>query len=435
MCITIVAGLCDIANALPAVELATVLYPTTLMKHAVATLYAHIIKFLVQAFSWYEESKIARAIHSITKPAALRYDDTIKAIQSAARNISEQATASSRAEQRVMHHEIRAMRAEVQDGMSRESDDLTNLRLEIHMLKDVINGLKANAVASHTFKESARIQIRHDVSNAQLEEALSVITSSSSLIPEIGLQAATVRRNRHQSIKAVRCAPFWLSPEMQTWNAQPASSSMLLKAAFRDRLQIQDFCTSVIQQLKSNHIATFWVLKSKGQTCSVMEVLKSLVLQALSLDRTMRSDIALSFQLQKLRGIMVAEDWVNLLGELLEHFSLAYIIIEAEAMPPLDAIQLQSDLRELDQGLSARGAKTRIKLLYVIYGVNSVLSQAQDELMLQVRRTATRKGQCVPADPLATVNRSSLPIASPRAPGSRPSSSYRRRGVWQQKIR
>jgi hypothetical protein len=51
------------------------------MKHLVSMLYAHIVRFLIRALKYYEESSIMRAVHSITKPAALRYNDLIKLIQ------------------------------------------------------------------------------------------------------------------------------------------------------------------------------------------------------------------------------------------------------------------------------------------------------------------------------------------------------------------
>ena len=76
-------GLCDIADALPRVEIAAYLYPVDAMKRAVSVLYAHILKFLLRAFDWYKEGKIVHAIHSIIKPVALRYDDLLQDLRQA----------------------------------------------------------------------------------------------------------------------------------------------------------------------------------------------------------------------------------------------------------------------------------------------------------------------------------------------------------------
>ena len=51
------------------------------MKRLVATVYANILKFLIAALEWYDEGKIAYAIHAITRPAALRYDDVLQEIE------------------------------------------------------------------------------------------------------------------------------------------------------------------------------------------------------------------------------------------------------------------------------------------------------------------------------------------------------------------
>ena len=74
---TIISALSDIADSLPRVELAIIIYPTLAMQREVSMLYAYIIRFLVRAWEYFSESKLSRAIHAITKPSALRYDDIL----------------------------------------------------------------------------------------------------------------------------------------------------------------------------------------------------------------------------------------------------------------------------------------------------------------------------------------------------------------------
>ncbi|KAF2199214.1 hypothetical protein GQ43DRAFT_357258, partial [Delitschia confertaspora ATCC 74209] len=119
---TIVADLCEITDALPQIDLPCLLYPSPVMNLTIATLYVHIISFLVRALEWYEESKLKRAIHPITKPAALRYNDFIKEIQRCTRTVYDLAAASSHVEQRDIHHQIRYPVSAVQclEGAVRE---------------------------------------------------------------------------------------------------------------------------------------------------------------------------------------------------------------------------------------------------------------------------------------------------------------------------
>lgn len=84
-------------------ELATVLYPTERMKLALAEIYATIMQFLIRAHGWFNESRLSRAIHSITRPAELRYSDLLVEMESATRNFDSLAMAASHAEQRDMH--------------------------------------------------------------------------------------------------------------------------------------------------------------------------------------------------------------------------------------------------------------------------------------------------------------------------------------------
>ena len=102
-------GLCHVADSLPRVEFLTLLYPTRRMKQAVANLYAYIIRFLIRAQSWYQESKPLHALHSFTRPAELRYADLIEDIEACTRTVDSLASAGAQAEQRDMHLKLQAL--------------------------------------------------------------------------------------------------------------------------------------------------------------------------------------------------------------------------------------------------------------------------------------------------------------------------------------
>ena len=96
-------GLCQIADSLPQIELYTVLYPTTRMKQVVSELYALVIRFLIRARDWYQESKPMHVLHSLTRPVELRYADLVDDIEVCTRVIYRIASAAAQAEQRDMH--------------------------------------------------------------------------------------------------------------------------------------------------------------------------------------------------------------------------------------------------------------------------------------------------------------------------------------------
>jgi hypothetical protein len=102
-------GLSQIGDCLPRLQLASVLYPTKMMKSAVAELYAYIIQFCIRAQDWYQEGKVFHVLHSITRPVELRYADLIEEIERCSRNVDGLAVAGSQAEQRDMHVELQQL--------------------------------------------------------------------------------------------------------------------------------------------------------------------------------------------------------------------------------------------------------------------------------------------------------------------------------------
>ena len=126
------------------------------MKQAISVLYAHVMKFLLRALDWYEEGRVVHAIHSITKPAALRYDDLLEDIRRATRKIADLAIASSQAEQRDMHHEIQALRV-------------------------LVTQFKEDMVLGQSIQASTLLECRHALSDIQLTQALTLISSACSV--------------------------------------------------------------------------------------------------------------------------------------------------------------------------------------------------------------------------------------------------------------
>ena len=354
------------------------------MKQAVSVLYAHIIEFLLRALEWYDEGKIAHAIHSITKPAALRYDDLIEDIRRATRTIGDLAITSSHAEQRDIHHELRALTSLVK-------------QLEEKMLLD--QSIKASTLLEH----------RHALSDIQLTQALTFVSSACSVDYKTSLQTSILMRDRQRlASKILKCTPFWMSSELNTWNTSQNSSLITLRATFRNRFYIRDFRTNVIEQLLNAHIAVLWVLKPRVQTYhSVSEVLKSLIHQALSLDHASHTDSMFSFQLRKFLDAHFEKDYLILLVSILQHFKLVYVIVEAGAMKPADASQCQEHLRELSQKLSEQDAVTVVKIMILSYGPDTQLLLSKESIVLKFRKTSYRKGKKLPREPLQSVAKGS----------------------------
>ena len=339
-------------------------------------MYAHIIKFLLRALDWFEEGKIAHAIHSITHPAALQYQDLLEGIQQTSRSIANSAITSSQAEQRDMHNELRS---------------LTNL---VKRLNDDVQSIWASMLES-----------RRALSEVQLTQALTLVSSACSVDHKSNFQTSLFIRNKHRlKSKNSICPAFWMSPDLQAWDTSRQSSSINLQAPFKTRLYCRDFCTNVIEQLRQSHITVIWILKPRDQKYyPAIEVLKSLIYQALIVDEASHLDLAMSFQLRKFLDAHSLADYVAFLGSVLEHFKLVYIIVEAGAMYPVDAVQCKQSLLELSRRLSERDASTIVKIMTMNYFPGSLSSSPKEDILVRFKKASRRKSKKMPVEPLQSV--------------------------------
>ena len=377
----VITGLCDVADALPRVEISIYLYPTDAMQQAVSILYAHIIKFLVRAFNWCEEGKIAHAIRSIIKPAALHYDDLLEDIRGSTRKIADLATTNSQVEQR-------------------------DINLELQALTALVKQMREDILRDQSIKGSMLLEHRHALSEIQLTQTLVHISSACIVDHGASLQATLLLRDKHR-LRAIRsrCPPFWLSSELHAWNDSRTSSSITIRASFKNRPYIRDFCTNVIQQLRNAGVAVLWVLKSRNQICySIIEILKSLINQALTLDPTPCLNSKPSFQLRQFLDAQSADDYVNLLGSCLEHFRLVHILVEAEAMQSIESFSCHEYLDKLSRKLSEHHAATILKIMMLRHGPEVGTSQIQGGVLLKVQRGSRRKGVRMPYEPLQNLD-------------------------------
>lgn len=110
---TLANAISQIAEALPHVEIRSIIYPTQRMEAAVTDLYASILKFLVRARDWYEEGRFKHFLHSITRPVELRYNDLLQDIAENSNLIRQIAELGHQAESRDVHGVVQEINSAV----------------------------------------------------------------------------------------------------------------------------------------------------------------------------------------------------------------------------------------------------------------------------------------------------------------------------------
>ncbi|KAK5458467.1 hypothetical protein LTS15_004549 [Exophiala xenobiotica] len=414
---TIVIGFCEVADALPRTELFLELYPTDAMKNAVTTIYTWILRFLIRALKWYEEGKIRHALNAIIKPAALQYDDVMNGIRRSCHIMSNRASASSLAEQRDMHEKVRALQDSstlalpVIQAQQRE----TNLRLSVfqdhissalsnaekwhdQVSKDVaslmamVRQVRETMVSDQAVNADTRIHLRNTMSEIQLVQALEIVSSSLIFDHMANLQQSIQLRGRRRVKRHQYAMVFQKFPAFNEWNNSAHSGSIKLTSTFKERNILSGSLTLAIESLRQPPVAVMWALRSRTRAYDATEILKSLICQALRLDYSSHTDVKVSFQLRRYLDANSDEDYFNILGELLSHFKLVYIIIQLEAMLSEAASRFQRHLDSLLDRFKNRTPGPILKTLVASSGPLASPPQVRGQHVLRIGGKKQLKG-------------------------------------------
>lgn len=437
---TILTALDDVGGTLSRIELAESLYPTDKMRDTIVTLNCHIMTFLCRAIDWYKMSSFSRTVQSITRPAALRYDDVIQDITKTMSKVTDLAAASSQAEQRDMHEELQSESRSQQDfrltvlrlfedmqqqlnslAQQNTSGDLGAIHQQLRQITGVVHdiGNKQGSSEKLLLQEmvlmkqdlrATQVDIHHRLDEVQLDQAITFIFSKCAFDHKLAYEHAVIRRKVHR-VSAGKCAPFWDSRQLQRWDQATSHSSIILTSTFRDRLNIRDFYTGVIEQLIQSRVAVFWVIQEKhqnGQGFNVFEVLKSLVAQSLSKIPSPTIDTRLSFRVQAFATATTINEHTTLLAELLSKFQLVYIVVDTNALASDTIDDCRDALSNVVQLLRERSQNTVLKTMFIGYGSLRTFSAARTapENVVRVAQTSKRKGKRVPQAPLRGKSRS-----------------------------
>ena len=320
-------GLTEIANILPRAQLLIQLYPTQHIYQVIVSLYSYILRFLIRGLGWYQENKLKHALHSITRPSELRYDDILTRMAGLARNLDEAASAGSHAEQRDMHNSIR-----------RQLQQQEVLQQSIESLTDQVAKLQLSLAADRALNDCARVEFRQELSNIQLAQFLHAIRVHQLPEPVDSLQASLFLATRRSTKVVPKGPPFWLQDEVQQWNRSQASSLLVINGTWKVRFHLQAFCVSSIMALQEDKVPVLWALRStplhesRHQETTPTDLLKYLIVQAIKLNKNLHMDATLAPYLQSYLRVRTQDDWINILASVLAGIPLLYVMVDLQAL-------------------------------------------------------------------------------------------------------
>lgn len=336
------------------------------------------------------------AVHTITRPAALRYHDLIDLIRRDAETVRRHAVTSSQAEIRDIHGRITAFSTQLEKETSTAQAERADIHLKLNTLENLVTQVRQTLEFQHAVQKSNQVQIRTALSDVQLRQALNMVASQCKIDHKSLFQSALQIVNtrgvfRQKSRHSV--ADFWTSPKLQQWSSSATSSTILVSSTFRQSLEIRRCCTEIVKQLLKDRVAVFWVFMSRERKYPLLETLRSLVYQALSLDYSQHTEQSMSFQLSRYLDANFEDDYLNMLGELLQHLKHVYIIVNSESMAPDTAAQCRACLQKLSRLLSDRSCQTILKVIMTSCGSDVRNQDMTGNIVLDLTRPVGRANQ------------------------------------------
>jgi hypothetical protein len=229
------------------------------------------------------------------------------------------------------------------------------------------------------------------------------------LSPEESFRSSVSLRNRRRRQPTASSERFWLTPKFRRWKDEEGSSLLIIKSTFRSRFTVKDFCVNAIEIIRESGVPVLWALKTVvpegGMACDVssLDILKSLVSQALRVPVARQTESFMAAVLARIGRAGTAKDWLSILGSFITPIREIVIIVDWELLTPaLDAaardLSMPVVFLTLFRELAEHNAKTTVKVILVSYGSSTFSMPAppgNQDLVLVVGKAGKHT---IPAD-------------------------------------
>ena len=370
---TFAKALCRIADSLPRQELASVLYPTKQIKQGIAQLYAHLMEFLVKAMKWYREGALKHIVHSITQPVGIRYKEILESIEDCSRNVDKWVIASAQAEMRDMH----VLQQKTLLNVETTKSVVQSNAFTVEEIMKVVVAMTPQL----TQLIAGQLDTNQRVFDLQLSNMLTFTTGSPILDPETSYRYGLLKRNRHK-LRFSRPQSFWQSPKLKLWTNSDSSALVIVTGPYSLREKAKDFGINVIEAVRSTATPVLWVLPHHNQSIAgritTVDILKSLVQQAMRLNRVFQSERACALSCARIQSAVQESEWLDILGFALAGLRLVYIVFDIGTLGRT-VLALSDDFSwplafiALFQTLAFRASQTVLKIVLIGYGETQFL--------------------------------------------------------------
>ncbi|KAK4159056.1 hypothetical protein QBC43DRAFT_327957 [Cladorrhinum sp. PSN259] len=364
-------ALSQIAQSLPQVELATVLYPTEHMSSAVEKLYSDILQFFLRAYEWCQEGSFRHLLHSVTRPPELRYRDLLEQIAESSRFVDRLAVAGQQAEIRDMNGK------------------LTAITVQLQKIQD-----------SQFLHSSALVDTNRKLSDIQFSQIMKFVSEGELGDPLLAYRFNKSLQTRLSPLNANQLVnQFWKSPKLHEWDTGIGSNVAVIKGNLNARFAIKRFTVDIIAQLQTKEIPVLWALpwpdSGAGGTrrASSIDLFKHLVLQALRLTGGTATEGSMSLDCARFQRAKTELEWTQILGSALSRTtpSQIYLVIDLSILDPnlepSEGFSWLEAFRNLFSILTQHSPNLKVKILLLSYGRNHLSNSqpAPSDIIIPVR--------------------------------------------------
>ncbi|KAL5094023.1 hypothetical protein Trisim1_009493 [Trichoderma cf. simile WF8] len=240
--------------------------------------------------------------------------------------------------------------------------------------------MRLSMVAEQGINASARIEFRQKLSEVQLLQLLGQLSVSGLPEPIKAFQLLLFMSKKRRPKSSIKGAAFWLDTKIQKWNKGKDSSLVIINGTWKTKLDLQNFCVESIAILLDAKCPVIWVLKALNvdktaadqAQVSTIDLLKYIISQAVSVNKTIHTDAALIPRLLAYVDAKSEDDLMNILASILQGIPRLYIIIDVEVLGQ-NLGTLTEDfwpaafLRMFSE-LTTRSIGTIVKVVLISYG-------------------------------------------------------------------
>ncbi|KAI0439622.1 hypothetical protein F4803DRAFT_30512 [Xylaria telfairii] len=361
----------QIADSLPQVELASILYPNDRMRLAVVDLNAYILKFLIRAKDWYAEGRWKHAWHSLTSPPELRYDDLLRLIREKSRLIDQLSKYCQQIESRKICEKVSQVDGKLDDLNKKVETNITIVEEKLEKIYTTISWQSSALVSTN--------QIVSDLQFANIMTSISDTAIGDPVKIRHYLFATRQRASRTVTGKATSLSRrFWDSPLLDRWNTSMTSDIAILRGQFQSIQALRYFCTDVIEYLSDLGIPIIYALKIPidefaSPNISCIDLIKYILRQALQIRQKYQTEKSMSLACAPFHGNYSEAEWFRVLEYVLSGINRpVYLLLDLELINrdliPSQGFSWFSAFRQFFETLSQRQLTNCLKVLLITHG-------------------------------------------------------------------